>query len=102
MVEHDLQNKIRLELSKLGWITFRTNVGKVKLADGRWFDSGLPVGFSDLIALKDGKTVFIEVKRKGGKPSKSQINFINKMKAMGFKSGIVYSFEDVLKLINVP
>jgi hypothetical protein len=100
MTEHDLQNLIRLELSKIGWITFRTNVGKVKLADGRFFDSGLPTGFSDLIALKDGKTVFIEVKKKGGKPSKSQINFINKIKAIGFKAGIVYDLDDVYKLIE--
>ena len=31
MTEHDLQNLIRLELSKLGYVVFRTNVGKVKI-----------------------------------------------------------------------
>lgn len=101
MTEHDLQNKIRLELSKLGWITFRINVGKVKLADGRWFDTGLPAGFSDLMALRGGKTVFIEVKAKRGKPSKSQINFIHQMKQNGFSAGVVYSIEDVLKLCSL-
>lgn len=100
MTEHDLQNQIRLELSKLGWITFRMNVGKVKLADGRFFDTGLPSGFSDLMALKDGKTVFIEVKANRGKPSKAQLNFIAQMKKNNFIAGIVYSMNDVLALLT--
>lgn len=100
MTEHDLQNYIRLELSKLGWTTFRINVGKVKMHDGRWFDTGLPPGFSDLMALKNGKTVFIEVKAKKGKPSKVQLNFIKQMKKNGFSAGVVYSLDDVLKILN--
>jgi len=101
LIEHDLQNKIRLELSKIGWTTFRTNVGKVKLADGRFFDTGLPPGFSDLLALKDGKTVFIEVKKPGGKPSKAQKNFIEQMKKNGFNAGIVYNVEQALDLCSL-
>ena len=98
MTEHDIQNYIRLELSKLGWITFRINVGKVKMENGRWFDTGVPKGFSDLIAFKDGKTVFIEVKAENGKPSKEQLNFINQMKKNGFSAGIVRNMDDVLNL----
>lgn len=100
MTEHDLQNLIRIELSKKGWITFRINVGKVKMHDGRWFDTGLPPGFSDLMALKNGRTIFIEVKAKKGKPSKVQLNFIEQMKKNGFVAGIVYSMEDVYNLIK--
>lgn len=36
MTEHDLQNSIRLRLSELGFMVFRANVGKVRLADGRF------------------------------------------------------------------
>jgi N-acyl-D-aspartate/D-glutamate deacylase len=100
MTEHDLQNLIRLELTELGWLTFRINVGKVKMIDGRWFDTGLPPGFTDLIALKNGQTVFIEVKAKNGKPSQKQIDFINLVKKCGFVAGIVYSIEDARRLIN--
>ena len=100
MTEHDLQNTIRLELAKQGWVTFRVNVGKVKMHDGRWFDTGLPPGFSDLMALKEGRTVFIEVKAKKGKPSKVQLNFIEQMKKNGFSAGVVYSLEDVKELLN--
>lgn len=99
MTEHDLQNLIRLELTKLGWLTFRINVGKFKMADGRWFDTGVPKGFSDLIALKDGRALFIEVKIPGGKVSKEQLNFIEQMKKRGFVAGVVYSFDDVKKLL---
>lgn len=99
--EHDIQNNIRLELSKLGWITFRMNVGKVKMVDGRWFDTGLPPGFSDLIALKEGRLIFLEIKTKKGKPSKKQTDFLNKMRSIGFDGGIVRDMKDVLKLIGM-
>ena len=102
MTEHDVQNHIRLELSKLGWITFRMNVGKIKTKDGRWFDTGLPPGFSDLIALKEGKLIFLEIKTEKGKPSKNQINFLNQMKSLGFNGGIVRNMKDVSKLIDRP
>ncbi len=92
--ETDLMNKIRIELSKLGFIVFRANVGKVTMKDGRWFDSGLPRGFSDLFAVKDGKIYFIEVKKGANKPSKSQVNFIEQMRLHGCVAGVVYSVEE--------
>ncbi len=100
MTEHNFQNYVRKELTKLGYITFRVNVGKVKMWDGRYFDTGLPKGFSDLIALKEGKLYFIELKAENGKPSKEQINFINQMVKNGFNAGIAYNLEDVLKIIK--
>ena len=66
MTEQDIMNSIRLKLSEIGFTVFRANVGKIKLSDGRWFDTGLPKGFSDLFAVKDGKAYFIEVKKPGG------------------------------------
>lgn len=102
MTEHEFQNKARKELSKLGWITFRTNVGKVKTHDGRWFDTGLPKGFSDLMCLKDGETVFIELKTGNNKLSKDQVNFINQMKKKGFRAGVAWNLEDVFTLLRSP
>ena len=85
MSEHEFQNQVRKELTNLGYISFRTNVGKVKMHDGRWFDTGLPVGFSDLIILKDGKTYFIELKVGKNKPSKNPYN-INEIRAIPLSS----------------
>ena len=100
MTEHNFQNYIRKELSKLGYITFRVNVGKVKMFDGRYFDTGLPKGFSDIIALKEGKIYFIELKVDKNKPSKEQLNFIKQMKKNGFGAGVAWNMEDILKILG--
>lgn len=100
MTEHDLQNEIRLELSKRGYIIFRANVGKVHTADGRWFDTGLPVGFSDTFAVKDGKVYFIEVKKHPKTPSEDQKKFIARMIQQGCRAGVAYSLEEALQICN--
>jgi Holliday junction resolvase len=100
MTEHDLQNLIRLKLTELGYTVFRANVGKVKLADGRWFDTGLPQGFSDLFAVKNGHIYFIEVKVKPKKPSAEQLNFIDRMIQQGCRAGVAYSVDEAVMLCN--
>lgn len=82
--EHDLMNDIKHTLERLGYIVFRANVGKVRMADGRFFTTGLPKGFSDLFACKDGKTYFIEVKIGKNKPTPEQREFIDMMTHAGF------------------
>jgi hypothetical protein len=100
MPEHDIQNEIRLKLSSLGYTVFRANVGKVKIADGRWFDTGLPRGFSDLFAVKDGRIYFFEVKHGKNKASQEQLNFIEQMRLKGCIAGVVYSMNDVYELLG--
>ena len=100
MTEHDIQNEIRLELSKLGFCVFRINSGKIKMSDGRWFDTGVPKGFSDLLAIKDGKAYFIEVKTETGRASQEQLKFIEVMKSRyGCKAGIARSVDDAKKIV---
>ena len=101
MTEHDLQNLIRIELSKLGFTVFRANVGKFKMADGRWFDVGLPKGFSDLFAIKEGKIHFFEVKGKNGRVTPEQLNFIEQMKKKGCTAGVVHNLTDVRKILEI-
>ena len=101
MTETDLMNAIRLKLSEYGIVTFRTNVGKVRTADGRWFDTGLPPGFSDLMAIKDGKVFFLEVKVKPNRATENQLAFLERMKSKGCRGGVVYSIEDALKVCDV-
>ena len=100
MTETDIMNLIRMNLSESGFTVFRANVGKIKLSDGRWFDTGLPKGFSDLFAVKDGKAYFIEVKKPGGTVSPEQINFIDQMKKHGCIAGIAHSVEEAVELVN--
>jgi len=101
MTEHDIQNLIRAELSARGFCVFRANVGKVKMQDGRWFDTGLPKGFSDLFAVRDGKIYFIEVKTPTGKVRTEQEHFLAVMRdRYGCAAGVVRSVEDAINLVE--
>lgn len=98
MTETDLMNLIRLKLTELGYIVFRANVGTVRLPDGRYFKTGLPAGFSDLFAVKNGRVCFIEVKVEPNKPTAEQIVFINQMRLKGCVAGVAYSVEEAVEL----
>lgn len=101
MNEHSIQNAIRLKLSELGYAVFRINSGKVRMADGRWFDTGVPKGFSDLIACKGGRIYFLEVKTETGRASQEQLNFLAVMRdRYGCVTGIVRSVEEAVKLVT--
>ena len=99
--EHDIQNEIRLKLSEMGYCVFRINVGKFKTEDGRWFDTGVPKGYSDLTAIKDGRVYFLEVKTETGKASREQVNFLAVMRdKYGCVTGIVRSVDDAVRLVS--
>lgn len=99
--EHVIQNEIRLALSDSCQI-FRVNVGQGKTFDGRYFNTGVPKGFSDLFGFRksDGKAVFIEVKTKTGKIRKEQLKFIEQMIANGAIAGVCRSAEDAVALVK--
>ena len=101
MTEHDIQNAIRLKLSELGYAVFRINSGKVKMADGRWFDTGVPKGFSDLIACKGGRIYFLEVKNETGRASADQLRFLAVMRdRYGCVAEIVRSVDDAVRVVE--
>ena len=96
-----IQNQIRVGLSKAGHAVFRINVGKVKMQNGRWFETGVPKGFSDLFGFRpDGKIFFIEVKNKTGKLRPEQKIFIEQMKKRGALAGVARSVEDAMEIVN--
>lgn len=101
MTESDIQNAIRLRLSEMGFAVFRTNVGKVRMPDGRWFNTGLPKGHPDLYAVRKGKIYYIEVKTPTGKVSAEQEHFIATMRdRYGCVAGVVRSVEDAERLVS--
>ena len=96
-----IQNQIRVGLSKAGHAVFRVNVGKVRTADGRYFDTGLPKGFSDLFGFRpDGQIFFIEVKNEVGKLRPEQKIFIEEMRKRGALAGVARSVEDAMEIVN--
>lgn len=101
MNEHSIQNAIRLKLSELGFCVFRANVGRFQTKDGRWFDTGLPRGFSDLFAVKDGRVYFLEVKTETGRPSEEQLKFLAVMRdKYGCVAEIVRSVDDAVRAVG--
>lgn len=100
MNEMDLMNSIRIKLSDMGYMVFRANVGTVKTPDGRYFNTGLPKGFSDLFAVKNGKVYFIEVKVHPNTPTAEQLNFIDRMRKQGCSAGVAYSVEEAVQICS--
>ena len=97
-----IQSKIRVALSQAGCLVFRANCGKVRTADGRFFQTGLPNGFSDLFGFRksDGRIFFIEVKNETGRIREDQKRFLAAMKSAGAIVGVARSPEDALEIIR--
>lgn len=105
---------IQLELTKLHCRAFRTNVGEgwtgqsVRRADGsvviqhaRRFQTGLPVGFPDLLViLPNGRVVFMEVKTATGRVRPEQKQMHEFLENMHQHHCIVRSVEDAVKIIK--
>lgn len=105
---------IQLELTKLHCRAFRTNVGEgwvgksIRQSDGtvviqhaRHFQTGLPVGFPDLLViLPNGRVVFMEVKTATGKVRPEQKRMHEFLDSMHQHHCIVRSVEDAVKIIK--
>lgn len=100
--EAAIQDGIRVALAQAGYIVFRTNVGKVKTADGRWFDTGLPSGFPDLMGYKpnNGRIFFIEVKTAIGRRRKDQVNFANGLRDKNIIYGVARSADEAVTIVR--
>lgn len=100
--EASIQDSIRVALAEHGYIVFRANVGKVKTADGRFFDAGLPTGFPDLMGYKpdNGRIFFIEVKTAIGHRRKDQIIFANGLRNKNVIYGVCRSAEEAVEIVK--
>lgn len=98
MTETDIQNAIRLELSKYG-VCFRMNSGVFKQGE-RTIKCGVK-GMSDLLFIKNGKAYWLEVKTPTGKASKEQLNFLAVMRdKYGCVTAIVRSVDDAVRAVE--
>lgn len=101
MTETDLMHAVMLAVTEAGNQIFRTNVGKVRTPDGRYFDTGLPKGHSDLYGFRpDGQIFYIETKLHPRKPTKEQRQFILAMIGKGAAAGVAYTVEEALKIVK--
>ena len=65
----------------------------------RFKATGLVAGVSDLIVVQPNKIIFIELKLEKGKQQKTQIDFENKVSALGFEYHVVRSLEEFKKIV---
>jgi len=62
--------------------------------------TGLLSGVSDLIVVQPNRVIFVELKIEKGVQSPAQIEFQNKVTALGFEYYIVRSLEEFIKNIT--
>lgn len=109
--ESNILNEIRLRLSGLA-TTFRNHVGQIKGEDGKVHRFGLCKGSSDIIGWKSveitpgmvGKQVAIfmaiEAKAPRGRPTKSQITFIENVRDAGGIAFVARSDGEAAELLT--
>lgn len=100
MKESNIQQLCRMEAAKCGAVLWRNNVGKLQDRTGRWVTYGLCVGSADLIGIYKGRFIALEVKQAGKKPTPEQVNFLRVVSEHGGIAGVVYSPEDIKKLLD--
>lgn len=97
--ETNIQDRIRLALSKKGCKVFRCNVGNFYTKYGQEIHIGVK-GHSDVYGVRqDGKAFFVEVKTPIGKASPEQLKFIEAMKKSNALAGFARSIDDALKIV---
>lgn len=90
--ETEIQSEIREYLQLCGWTVYRMNSGR---------KGGMLLhrkGTPDLLAMRKGKSVFIEVKRPGYKPTKDQVEEHKRINDNGFAVVIADSIDAVTGL----
>lgn len=100
--ESDIQRAILDYLQARGFIAFKYNSTQYGIRDGKSFafKSG-NVGVSDIIACSpSGRFVAIEVKRRSGKPTDAQIDFIGTISKKNGLAAICYSIDDATAFVT--
>ena len=85
--ENEIQSAIREYLRMRGWYVIRIQQGM-----------GAHRGLSDLIAVKDGRVVFAEIKTPRGRLSEYQERFREEIAAHGGEYAVLRSVEDAMRL----
>lgn len=105
--EVNIQNSIRLAISKLGGaIAMRNHTGTFQTIQGQWVHAGLGVGTSDLVGLvehvirpedvgrKVGIFIGLEVKTETGRLRPEQHAFLARVAELGGLAAVVRSADD--------
>lgn len=93
--EGDIQRAILEYLTAKNIFHWRNNTGATKTNDGRFFRFG-QVGSPDIFAIKDGRSIGIEVKAPKGRLSEAQEEWQKRFESAGGTYIIARSVDDVM------
>lgn len=102
--ENDIQNAICEYLALKKYFFWRQNTAPtIQFTEGKAQFRRMPKyalkGVPDIIVVGEGEVIFLEVKRPKGKLSEFQIEFQNKCKERNVAYHVVYSIDDVMKIL---
>jgi len=96
--ESDVQRGIVQALSYAGWLVMHIPNQSTR---GRQRWSGLLPGAPDLVAVKRGRVVFLEVKTDKGKLSEKQVEVNDLLRLHGMEVRVVRGIDDIMDLIQL-
>ena len=101
ILEHDIQNEIRIWCGEHNIMCIRINTGKGYTPDGRRFSTGVPNGWPDLMCFRDkGQMFFIETKAEYGRLSADQKKLHKEFRDRGFIVIVPYSLEEFIEEVE--
>lgn len=98
--EQRLTKQIMIWCGEHDILCHHLNVGKFKLSDGRYFNTGVPVGFPDLQIIGNGWVSYVETKIHPRKPTKEQLEWINTLNKRGIPSICVYTLDEFIDFLE--
>jgi Holliday junction resolvase len=96
--ESDLQRGIVQVLSHAGWLVMHIPNQSTR---GRQRWAGLMPGAPDLVAVKQTRVVFLEVKTEKGKISEKQSEVHDLLRLHGMEVRVVRGIEDIMDLVQL-
>ena len=96
--ESDFQRAIVQALSYAGWLVMHIPNQSTR---GRQRWAGLMPGAPDLVAIKRGRVVFLEVKTEKGKVSEKQSEVHELLRLHGMEVRVVRSVDDIVDFIQL-
>jgi len=96
--ETDLQRAIVQALSYAGWLVMHIPNQSTR---GRQRWAGLLPGAPDLVAVRQGRIVFLEVKTAKGKVSEKQSEVHDLLRLHGMEVWVVRGIDDIMDLVQL-
>lgn len=89
------------ETQKFIFFHVKNDVGR--RANGFFYDlkpMGVLPGVADFCILKEGETIFFEIKTEKGKLSDNQKTFLKNVQELGHRTYVAYGWEDILEKVE--